>query len=109
MGKAQRSKGRRGETKCKELLTERDFTIIADTSAGVSQCDLIAMDEMGTTWAVECKNTASINVRAYRDQAKTQSGKLPWLLLCKIDGTSSWLVMGKGRKATVWHERDGND
>lgn len=106
MSKASRAKGRRGETCAKALLTERDFIILADTSAGVSQADLIARDEMGTVWAVEAKNTKAINVPAYRTQAKTQAGKLHWLLLCKLDGTSSWLVMGKNRKATVWHERD---
>ena len=105
MGKMARNKGRRGETTCKALLGEYDYTVLADTSAGVSQCDLIAQDMMGTVYAVECKNTASINVRAYRDQAKQQAGKMRWMLLCKIDGTSSWLVLKQGSKATVWHER----
>ena len=105
MGKAQRDKGRRGETTCKQLLLDRDWTILADTSAGVSQADLLAMDEMGTCYAVECKNTASINVPAYRKQAIAQAGKLNWLLMCKIAGTNCWLVMGKHRNTTVWEEK----
>ena len=106
MGKSQRSKGRRGETQAKELLTDRDYTILADTSAGVSQCDLLAQCPEGKVWAVEVKNTKSINVSAHRKQAIAQSGKLPWLLLCKIDGTSSWLVLRYGMTA-VWHEKGG--
>lgn len=105
MGKSQRTKGRRGETICKQLLTDRDYQILADTSAGVSQCDLLAMDELGTVWAVECKNTKSVNIPAYRKQAREQAGKLNWMLLAKIDGTSSWLVMGKDRNPVVWHEK----
>ena len=105
MGKAQRAKGRRGETICKQLLTDRDFTILADTSAGVSQADLLVQDEMGTVFQVECKNTKIINVPAYRKQAREQAGRNNWMLLCKIDGTRSWLVMGKDRDETIWREK----
>lgn len=109
MGKAQRNKGRRGETAAKQLLQDRDYTILADTSAGVSQADVIAMDELGTVFAVEVKNTASINVAAYRKQAIAQAGRMNWMLMCKIAGTNCWLVMGKHRNTTVWEEKgNGN-
>ena len=32
-----RRKGRRGETKAKHLLLDRNFTILADTTAGITQ------------------------------------------------------------------------
>lgn len=105
MGKAQRNKGRRGETAAKLLLQDRDFTILADTSAGVSQCDLLAMDELGTVFAVEVKNTNSINIPAYVKQSREQAGKLNWMLMAKIAGTRYWLVMGKDRYPTTWEEK----
>lgn len=105
MGKAQRAKGRRGQRELSDLLTERDWTV-RELNSGTAVEDFLAVDPDGKVWSVECKNTASINVRKHRSQAIGQAGKLPWLLACKIDGTSSWLVMRKAARPTVWHARE---
>jgi Holliday junction resolvase-like predicted endonuclease len=105
MGKMARNKGRLGERRAKDLLTSRDFVILADTTSGLATEDLVVQDEMGTIWKVEVKNTKLIDIPKFRTQAKTQAGKFRWLLLAKIDGTSSWLVMGKDKPAVVWHEK----
>jgi hypothetical protein len=38
-------------------------------------------------------------------QAKRNAGKKRWMLLCKIDKSCSWLVLRKGARPTVWHEK----
>ena len=105
MGKASRDKGRRGERQAKDLLTSRDFTILADTTSGLATEDLVVQDEMGTIWKCEVKNTKLIDIPKFRKQARDQADKFRWLLLMKIDGTSSWLVMGKDKSPVVWHEK----
>ena len=104
MGKSQRSKGRKGQREFRRLLEDRDWQV-AELNGGTSVEDFWATDEHGKTWSVEVKNTASINVRAYRQQAMRQAGKMPWLLGCKIDGTSSWLILRKAMKPIVWNEK----
>jgi hypothetical protein len=104
-GKATRAKGRRGETAAKRLLADRDYTILADTSAGLSTDDLVVMDAAGKVWSVEVKNTVSINVKVNREQARKNCGKNHWMLLCRIDQEGAWLVFRKGERVSVWHDK----
>ena len=105
MTKAQRQKGARGQSTAKRLLEDRDWTTDPIT-AGVKREDIIATDPAGVVWSVEVKNCAAITI-AHRKQAMEQAKarKLPWMLMAKIAGTSSWLVQRQGMKAVVWHEK----
>lgn len=105
MSKASRSKGRRGETAAKCLLADRDYTILADTSAGLSTDDLVVQSPDGKVFSVEVKNTRLIDVPKFRAQAIRNAKRNSWLLLCKIDNTKSWLVIKKGAIPSVWHEK----
>ena len=102
-GKSPRSRGRRGESACKALLTSRDWTV-HDLTAGLASADLIAVDPNGRSWSVEVKATSAIAVATYRKQAMEQAKKarLPWMLVCAIHGTSAWLVMRQGEQPVVW-------
>jgi len=104
MGKTSRTKGRAGQTQARQLLESRDWTC-GDLSGGIESEDLLAIDGDGNTWAVEVKNTASINVRAHKKQAMTQATKrrAKWMLMCRIDGyAGAWLVMRQGCNPVVW-------
>lgn len=101
-GKYTRDKGRRGQTEAKNLLLDRDWTV-ADLSAGIDCEDLIAVDGDGKSWCVEVKNCAGIlpaHLKQAREQAKRR--KLPWMLMSKIEGSSSWLVRRQGCEPAVW-------
>lgn len=104
MSKASRDKGRRGQREAQALLAYRDWRT-AELNAGTAVEDMIATDPDGKAWAVEVKNTISITT-AHRAQAMAQGNarRLPWMLLSKIAGTSSWLVQRKGHRPAVWHE-----
>jgi len=103
-GKAARSKGRRGETAAKLLLTGRDWAV-HDLTAGLASADLIAVDPDGKTWAVEVKSTTAITA-VHRKQAMEQAKKarLPWMLVSAISGTGAWLVQRQGEDPVVWKE-----
>lgn len=105
MGKPSRDKGRRGEAAAKRLLADRDYTILADTSAGLSTDDLVVQSPEGKVVSVEVKNCKLINVPAFLKQAKENAKKNRWMLLAHISGTSSWLVMTTGARPVVWHEK----
>jgi Holliday junction resolvase-like predicted endonuclease len=102
-----RSKGRRGEAAAKNLLKDRDWIIIADTSSGISSEDLIAKCPKGTIHSIEVKNRKLIDISTFKTQAVKNAKKttLPWMLMCKIETTSSWLICRQGEKPTVWHEK----
>lgn len=106
-GRATRSKGKEGERLAKALLKDRDWTIIADTSAGLSTGDLIAKAPDGTIYDVEVKNRREINVPMFIGQARKSADKtkLAWMVLAKLEGFASWLVLRKGEKPTVWHQK----
>ena len=105
-GSRSRSKGRRGETAAKHLLMERDYTILADLAAGIASCDLLASDPNGGLWSCEVKNRESIPVKEAWEQACKNAQKgTKAMLLAKIHGTSSWLVMRSGQRPTCWHEQ----
>ena len=105
MSKAQRDKGRRGQTAAEALLVERDWTT-DPISAGIRREDLIATDPSGGVWSVEVKNCVSITV-AHRKQAAEQAAKrkLPWMLMSRIHGTGYWLVQRKGQMPVIWTEK----
>ncbi len=103
MSAASRNKGRRGQQEAQDLLKSRDWSV-AELNSGTAAedfwaCNLVA----GKTYSVEVKNTVSITT-AHRKQAQTQAAKskLPWMLLSKIAGTSSWLVQRQGMAPVVW-------
>lgn len=107
MGKASRDKGRRGQQEAQAILKDRDW-VIAETNSGNATEDFIGFDPLlGQAWAIEVKNTVSITT-AHRQQAIDQAAKrkLPWMLMSKIAGTSSWLIQRKGQKPTVWSMKD---
>ena len=105
MSKASRDKGRRGQRDAQDLLQSRDWST-AELNGGTAVEDLIAVSPDGKSYSVEVKNTVSITT-AHRAQAMAQAKarKLPWMLLSKIAGTSSWLVQRQGERPVVWHEK----
>ncbi len=107
-GRASRSKGRRGQTEALNLLRDRDWTV-ADLSSGVECEDGLACDPDGSWWALEVKNCAAIT-QAHRRQAMEQAKRrrLPWMLMSKIIGTSSWLVQRQGKAPMVWRSKGIN-
>lgn len=109
VGKAQRDKGRRGQTAAEKILTARDWTV-DPISAGIKREDLIAVDPSGVVWSVEVKNCINITTmhkRQAMDQAKAR--KLPWMIMSKIYGTKYWLVQRKGIAPVIWHETGMSD
>ena len=104
-GLTSRRKGRRGETRAKHLLTGRNFTILADTTAGIATDDLIAQDEAGAIWSVEVKTRKAIDPVKYCNQARANAGRNRWMLLAHIEGTGSWLVLRQATRPTIWHEK----
>jgi hypothetical protein len=105
MGKFARDKGRRGQTAAKALLTSRDWAI-AELAAGIDSEDVLATDPSGTLWAVEVKNCAGIlpaHLKQAMEQGKRRRAR--WMLMNKLEGTSSWLVRRQGYAPVVWHER----
>lgn len=109
-GKTSRDKGRRGETAAKRLLKDRDYTILADTTAGLATDDLLVQDGAGTLWSVEVKNRKIINPALFIGQARVNAaGKARWMVLAHIDNTSSWLVLRQAERPTIWHEKENNN
>ena len=100
-----RSKGRRGQLEFGNLLRDRDWEV-RELNSGTAVEDFLAVDPGGQVWSVEVKNAVSINIRMWKAQAKQQAGDIPWLLACKIDGTSSWLILRKSDRPTVWHAKE---
>ena len=85
------------------LLKDRDWSV-AELNAGTQAEDFIATDPNGQAYCVEVKNCAQItltNRRQAMEQAKRR--KLPWMLMNKIAGTSSWLVQRQGKRPVIWH------
>lgn len=106
MSKASRDKGRKGQREAQHLLQNRDWRT-AELNAGTAAEDLIAVDPFGQSWSVEVKNTVAITT-AHRAQAMTQgkARRLPWMLISKIAGTSSWLIQRQGMRPSVWSENE---
>ena len=102
-GKQTRDKGRRGECEDKRLLTDRDWEILADTTAGLATGDLIVKSPDGTIYDVEVKNRSQLNIPQFVGQAMKNAGKQRWMVMAKIANTSSWLCMAKSKKPWVWH------
>lgn len=106
MSKASRDKGRRGQTAAANLLKDRDW-IIVPVTAGVKCEDIVGTDGMGRQWSIEVKNCVNIT-QAHVAQAKEQAKarRLPWMLMSKIAGTSSWLIQQQGMRPSIWHEKE---
>lgn len=104
MSKASRDKGRKGQREARALLTSRDWSV-AELNGGTSVEDFIAVSPDGMSYACEVKNTVAITT-AHRAQAMAQAKarKLPWMLVSKIAGSSSWLIQRQGMRPAVWHE-----
>lgn len=104
-GKASRAKGSRGQCMAANLLRDRDW-IVDQITGGIVSHDFTATDTNGRTWAVEVKNCAGI-LPAHKAQAMEQgkARRLPWLLMNKISGSSSWLVQRQGMAPAVWGEK----
>lgn len=105
MSKASRNKGRAGQLAARHLLQDRDWEC-HELNSGTSVADFVATDQDGKSWSVEVKNAVLMNIRAWRKQAVAQSGRLPWMLVAKIDGTQSWLVLRQAERPVVWHGKD---
>jgi Holliday junction resolvase-like predicted endonuclease len=106
-GKSTRSKGKAGELAAKHLLKDMDWKILADTTSGLSTGDLIAESPSGKIYDVEVKNRREIHVAKFVGQSRKNASRLKkdWMVMAKIDGTSSWLVLRKGEKPAVWHQK----
>jgi len=106
-GSKTRNKGKIGERMAKKLLADHDFTIIADTTSGLETGDIVAQSPYGIVYDVEVKNRRQINIPLFVGQARKNAGKtkLAWMVMAKIENTSSWLIMRKGEKPTTWHEK----
>ncbi len=104
MSAASRNKGRKGQREAGELLRSRDWTV-AELNAGTVAEDFIAVCPQGKSYSVEVKNTIAIT-EAHRKQAMKQATerRMPWMLVSKISGTSSWLVQRQSEKPVVWSE-----
>lgn len=105
MSKAQRDKGRRGQSAAEALLRDRDWTT-DPLSAGMKREDIIATDPSGVIWSCEVKNCIAITA-GHKKQAIEQARlrKLPWMLMSHIDGTSWWLIQRKGMDPVLWSEK----
>lgn len=103
-----RNKGKTGERVAKTLLADHDYIIIADTTSGLESGDIVAKSPDGTVYDVEVKNRRQIDIPTVLGQARKNAAKtdLPWMVMCKIETTSSWLVIKKGEKPTTWHEKN---
>lgn len=106
MGLMHRRKGAIGQGIAANLLKNRDY-VVDQLTAGISSADFVATDKDGKTWLVEVKNTAVIS-NSHLKQAIEQgkSRRLPWMLMNKIHGSSSWLIRRQGGLPVVWHEKE---
>lgn len=106
-GKHSRSKGRRGESIVKTLLTDRDWHICADLTAGISCADLLAYDPTGKQYSVECKNQKILDPTKWRRQSREQAKehRMAWMLVYHVPGTSSWIVERANKRPVVWVEK----
>jgi hypothetical protein len=100
-GKPSRDRGKRGEREAKRLLQDRDW-ITDDLHDGAACADILATNPDGRVYVVEVKNCKLVNLPAFKGQAKRQAGKRPWLLMCKLEGSHSWLVCGTDIRYAVW-------
>jgi len=111
MGKHSRSKGKRGERKARELLSDKDWNILANTADGEECEDIIAMCPNDRLYSIEVKNRKAIDVTAFKKQASNNAKKkeLLWMIMAKIEGSRSWLIWRQGERPIVWHEKEGSN
>ena len=106
MSKANRDRGKRGEKAARELLADRDWVILANTADGSKVEDMIVNSPDGKIYSVEVKNTKQINIPAVLKQSRENASKkkLDWMIMCKIDQSSSWLIWMKYEQPKVWNK-----
>jgi Holliday junction resolvase-like predicted endonuclease len=101
-GSHSRNKGKVGEREARDVLTERGFDILADTTDGQACCDLI-VQKGAHVYFVEVKNRASIDLCATEKQARRQAGKRRWLCMCRLAGYPlTFLVTGTDQLPVIW-------
>jgi predicted RecB family endonuclease len=107
MASRSRSKGKRGERIARDLLGDKDWVVLANTADGVECEDIIANCPSGKTYSIEVKNRKAIDMTAFKKQASNNSKKkkLLWMVMAKIEGSSSWLIWKQGEPPRVWHEK----
>lgn len=110
MSKKSRTKGRQGESAAKMLLKDRDWIIIADCTSGIDTADLIAEKSFVGIYCIEVKCRKLINMPEFRKQARQNAKKIKkkWMLMVKIEGSSSWLVEMQDHPKnyiTIWHDK----
>lgn len=101
-----RRKGRAGECIAKNLLADRDWNVI-QTKAGLQHEDMVAVSPEGKTYSVEVKHTRNLQIPYYKAQAMRQAKnrKLPWMLMMRIFGYSSWIIIKQGESPIIWQEK----
>lgn len=103
-GNRSRSRGKRGESLARLLLSERDYDV-DDLTDGTSCADFIAVKH-GRVYAVEVKCHKSINLPEFLSQARKQAGRKRWMLLAKLEGYRAFLVIASDIPPTVWRLKD---
>lgn len=99
-GKASRSRGKRGESEAREVLTERGYEVI-DTIDGIGICDIIA-ERNGRRYHVEVKHCRNIELEKFEAQARRQS-RGSWLVMARLPGYPyCFLVTSAHGVPTVW-------
>ena len=106
-GRKSRSKGKKGEREARALLGDLDWILLANTADGDEGEDMIVENTSGTIYSVEVKNVKLIDIPKFRTQAmaNAKKKKKPWMLMLKIDGTKSWLILRQGERPIVWTEK----
>ena len=106
-GRKSRSKGKKGEREARNILADRDWLLLANLADGDEVEDMIVKCPKDIVYSVEVKNRKLVDIVKFRSQAKTNADKkkLPWMLMIKLESTSSWLIMRKSCKPVVWHEK----
>ena len=107
MGSKSRNKGKRGERAARDLLGDNDWNILANTADGDECEDIIAIYPSDKLYSIEVKNRKVIDMPSFKKQASTNAKKkkLSWMVMAKIEGSSSWLIWKQGEKPIVWSEK----
>ena len=107
MGKSQRDKGRRGAREALSILADRDWQTV-ETRDGQGTDDAVVISPAGTAYSLEIKNHKTLNLAKFLQQARGQAAKrkMPWLLMCRLDGGWGWLVLSKGDHARIWRVKE---
>lgn len=103
MGKFSRSKGKKAQAVAIELLKDRDFDVLEGNSGKATE-DLWATKD-GKLYSVEVKDRKLMDIFRWKKQAREQAKGKPWLLMCHIPSTSTWLIFFQGENPTLWRPK----